>query len=99
VDERDGREVALKLLSAGSDSEVASRRFRREFRAAARLRHPHVAAVYDLHAEPPLYYTMELVRGLRLDRLLRGDREALAAPGRCEHVKTVLAQILVALDA
>src|SRR5262245_27990681 len=99
TDDRTGRVVAIKLLAPGSDSETSVRRFRREFRAAAKLRHPHVAGVFDMHAEPPLHYTMELVRGVRLDQVLGSGREALNQPGRVARVRALVGQVLVALDA
>lgn len=62
------RAVALKLLLAGpfaSDGFIT--RFLREARLAARLRHPHIVAIYDAgEAEGQPFYTMELVEGRSL---------------------------------
>lgn len=65
VDERLGREVALKMLkTAESFSPERIDRFRREAAHAARLRHPGIVTVYESgQAEGCLYYTMELVSG------------------------------------
>ena len=73
---------ALKLLNVSE--EVASRRFLREYRALARLRHPNVVRVYDIgqHDKRP-YFTMDLVKGQSFDEWLRGsaskDEEAITA--------------------
>lgn len=77
VDERLGREVAVKELRAFSDSDardLAEMRLRteREARAAARVRHPGVVAVHDVteHDGRPVI-VMELVDGPSLDDVLR----------------------------
>jgi len=98
-DLRTGREVALKRLRMSGDLEQARRRFRREFRAAARLRHTHVASVYDYHPGTPLFYTMELVRGIALDRALDPGDGARADPDRVGRLRDLVGQVLVALDA
>ncbi|HEX6811748.1 MAG TPA: protein kinase [Planctomycetota bacterium] len=61
IDHQLGRRCALKTLGAGAgtDDELR-RRFAREATAAARLRHPHIAAVYDA---TPGFITMQLVEG------------------------------------
>ncbi len=63
------RRVALKLLSAPFDEE-ARRRFLREARSAARLSHPHIAAVYEADEQR---LAMQLVDGVPLSRYPRGD--------------------------
>ena len=52
-----GREVALKVAHAGLVENPTQReRFLREGRAAAKLRHPHLVAVYDAGCEDGAYY-------------------------------------------
>ncbi len=66
------RLVAVKLLLAGRHaSETAQRRFLREARAMARLRHPHIVTVHDVGEEDGQpYFVMEYVDGLPLDEFL-----------------------------
>jgi serine/threonine protein kinase len=64
------REVALKVLSAGSFRTQKFRvRFEREVELTAQLEHPNIARVYDsgLH-RGMYYYTMELLEGEHLDK-------------------------------
>ncbi|MBL8900331.1 MAG: protein kinase [Planctomycetes bacterium] len=63
--EKLGRDVALKMLLAGTRAGAeAATRFHREAEAAARLRHPHVVPIFDIgDCEGAPYFTMELVEG------------------------------------
>ncbi|HVC13880.1 MAG TPA: protein kinase [Acidimicrobiales bacterium] len=72
-DELLGRRVALKLLHPNlAADEGFRRRFRAEAKAAARLSHPGVVAVYDYGEDPDApYLAMELVDGEPLSSLLR----------------------------
>ena len=75
------RKVALKVIEgAGSptrrDSQAARERFLREARAAAALRHPNIAAVFQFGAAPDgsrCFYAMELVEGETLEARIRRD--------------------------
>jgi eukaryotic-like serine/threonine-protein kinase len=60
------REVAIKLIKPGIDSEEVLARFQREQQVLARLDHPGIARVFDvgLTSEDRPYIVMELVRGL-----------------------------------
>jgi serine/threonine protein kinase len=69
-DERLGREVAVKVISAPTPDPEAHRRlrarFQREARAAAGLHHPNVVQVYDSGTDETLgldFFVMELLRG------------------------------------
>lgn len=71
------RPVAVKVIVAGpSDPQTRASlrtRFAREARAAARLHHPNVVAVYDFGTDPALdldYLVMELLRGEDLASVL-----------------------------
>jgi serine/threonine protein kinase/tetratricopeptide (TPR) repeat protein len=65
--------VALKVISARYlDSEGAQRRFVREARSAARIRHPNVASVFHLGTKGREYfYAMEFVEGQTLDYFIK----------------------------
>lgn len=70
------RVVALKVLSRPSGlSDETRQRFLREARAAARLVHPHIAAVYDAAPEA---IAMQRVRGVTLAEADIDDPRALA---------------------
>src|SRR5262249_15232948 len=73
------RKVDLKVIdtptvSTRRDLQNARERFLREARAAAALRHPNVAAVYQFGAAPDgsrCFYSMELVEGETLETRVR----------------------------
>jgi uncharacterized membrane protein YkvA (DUF1232 family)/tRNA A-37 threonylcarbamoyl transferase component Bud32 len=73
------RRVALKVIEvpeAARSSQAVRERFLREARAAAALRHPNVAAVFQFGASPAgthCYYAMELVEGETLGARVRRD--------------------------
>src|SRR6266480_821363 len=73
------RRVALKVINvpaAARGSQAVRERFLREARAAAALRHPNVAAVFQFGASPDgtrCYYAMELVEGETLGARVRRD--------------------------
>lgn len=68
-----GREVAIKLLSAGPwASADAVEVFEREARNAAMLDHPNIITMFDIGClEDIHYYSMRLIRGVNLAVLLR----------------------------
>lgn len=65
--------VCLKVIaSAHLHSDIARQRFIREARSAARLRNPHVAAVYHLGTTGgTYYYAMEFIDGETVDALIK----------------------------
>jgi len=73
------RKVALKVIDvpvAAHDPQTVRERFLREARAAAALRHPNVAAVYQFAASSNgsrCFYAMELVEGETLETRVRKD--------------------------
>src|SRR6266566_6121659 len=73
------RKVALKVIdvpAAARGSHTMRERFLREARAAAALRHPNVAAIYQFGASPNgrrCFYAMELVEGETLETRVRRD--------------------------
>ena len=85
-----GRRVALKVLANSllSDHKHLAR-FRREARAAARLRHPNIVPVFGVgQAESQHYYVMDYIRGLSLREWLQsltGERGRVL-PTRAESI-------------
>jgi serine/threonine protein kinase len=71
------RSVALKVIDApgqASGSSAVQDRFLREARAAAALRHPNVAGVFQFGTlSDRCYYAMELVEGETLEARVRRD--------------------------
>jgi serine/threonine protein kinase len=67
--------VALKVIAANALSgEVARQRFLREARAAAALRHPNVAAVFNLGQDGENYfYVMEFIEGQNLETYIKSN--------------------------
>src|SRR5262245_51024955 len=76
IDKALDRSVALKIINADgrSHSAEARERFMREARAAAALRHPNVATVYQFGVREEsgqFFYAMELVEGETLEERVR----------------------------
>jgi serine/threonine protein kinase/tetratricopeptide (TPR) repeat protein len=94
------RKVALKVIdvpAAVRGSQAVRERFLREARAAAALRHPNVAAVFQFGASPDgrrCYYAMELVEGETLEDRVRRD-----GPLKAKLVLEIAIQISRALMA
>jgi serine/threonine protein kinase/TolA-binding protein len=90
-----GRQVALKVLPAGSrNDDQAIERFKREARTASSLNHPNICTIYgfDEH-EGRLYLAMELLDGEPLDSKLSGR------PLDLRLMLDIGAQVADALDA
>ncbi len=93
------REVALKIIQTdlGRSNTEMRERFMREARAAAALRHPNVATVYQfgIHEETgQCFYAMELVEGETLD-----ERVRRTGPLDVQSVIEIARQITAALSA
>ncbi len=96
VDERLGRQVALKVLApALSRDEAFRQRFIRESRAAATVDDPHIIPVYDAgEADGVLFIAMRYVRGGDVKSLITQE-----GPLRPERVAAIVSPIASALDA
>jgi serine/threonine protein kinase/tetratricopeptide (TPR) repeat protein len=94
------RRVALKVIevpAAAGGSEAVRERFLREARAAAALRHPNVAGVFQFGASPEVnrcYYAMELVEGETLEARVRRN-----GPLKVELALAIAIQVTRALMA
>ena len=78
-----GRTVAVKvMLESGSEADLL--RFIHEAQITARLEHPNIVPVHELAVDEhdQVFYTMKLVRGITLKRVLQlimeGDPETVA---------------------
>ncbi len=96
TDLRLDRCVAVKVMTGGLfGNEAALKRFEREARAAARLRHPNIVAIYDFGSigEDGAYQVMELVEGKTLRTELRemGAMPPALAASRFEQLLAGLA--------
>jgi eukaryotic-like serine/threonine-protein kinase len=96
------RPAAIKLIRPeriggrdGEAAEVAARRFRREAEAAANLRSPHTAELYDfgVTSDGILYFVMEFLEGMDLETLVRSKGPLPAA-----RVIHILRQICESLE-
>jgi serine/threonine-protein kinase len=97
TDTRLDRRVAVKVLHAhlAGDHETLAR-FQREARAAARLSHPNVVAVYDQGTDGDRpFLVMEFVPGATLRQVLR-DRGTLSPAEALTVMDHVLAALAVA---
>src|ERR1041385_2318008 len=84
------REVAVKILSATSQTSDGRERLVREARAAAALNHPHIVTIHDVgEAAGFPFLVMELVQGPRLSQ---------ARPTDLARVVAIAAQICDALE-
>ncbi len=93
-----GRDVALKVLRRDfARDEQVRRRFDREVRAAARLRHPGIVPILSSgETNGHLWCAMECVEGPSLDKLLHGT-----GTGRIRRARAarIIRQVALALDA
>lgn len=69
-----GRPAAVKIVKGGQREEI-QQRFEREARLLASLRHPDIAAVYEIGSveDGRPYYAMEYFEGEPLDRIVARD--------------------------
>ncbi|MBK8014051.1 MAG: protein kinase [Deltaproteobacteria bacterium] len=96
VDPRDESRVALKvLLPHAAEEQEGVLRFKREFRALARLRHPNIVRVFDAGIEEDVpFIVMEFLEGRDIRRHLRSIPEG---PAREGELRRCLRQIFGAL--
>ncbi len=87
--ERLEKDYALKvLLPSSAENPRLRHRFRHEARATARLRHPNIIAVHEVGEELGIhYFTMDLIEGLPLDKLLKTRR--LSVEETCQLLRKI----------
>lgn len=95
------RAVAIKILRSELLADATAReRFNREARAAARLKHPNIVAVYDSGHLPngSAYLVMELIEGRSLREEMRAHASRLGQM-RPERAAMILAQVCSGIEA
>jgi len=95
------RAVAIKILRAEFLSDPMIReRFNREARAAARLKHPNIVAVYDFGDLPSgsAYLVMELIEGRSLREEMR-MHAARSGQMRPDRAAAILSQVCAGVEA
>ena len=92
-DETFTKQVAIKLIKRGMDTDDILRRFRNERQVLARLEHPNIARLIDGGAsEGGLpFLVMEYVDGVPIDRYC--EQHATNISGRLELFRTVCAAV------
>ncbi len=94
VDETLDRDVAIKVLNADLGDSDILKRFRAEAVTLARLNHPGIATLYELHRDgDELLMVMEFVRGETIHAL--SERLGALAPPQAAHLAM---QVLDALS-
>lgn len=95
------RPVAIKILRPEFLADPTAReRFNREARAAARLKHPNIVAVYDSGHIPngSAYLVMELIEGRSLREEMRAHAARLGQM-RPERAAAILTQVCAGIEA
>jgi eukaryotic-like serine/threonine-protein kinase len=98
-----GRSVAIKRMRADKPSSAAVERFLREARIQARLQHPAVVPVHELHhdADGNPFFVMKQVTGVTLAEVIRrlalGDRTIVTRFSR-RRLLTALADVCLAIE-
>lgn len=82
------RDCALKIIRKDRlQTEESIERFRREARAAAKLKHPNIVAVYDANVADGVHYlAMELLQGVTLHELVKKNGQ-LSVGRACRYVQ------------
>ena len=90
-----GRDVAIKVLSPSLAAEADfRRRFEREARTVAALKHPNIVEVYDFGEAEGLYYmVMEHIAGPDLAARLAGHKRLSLA-----QAQAIAADVAIAID-
>lgn len=76
-----GKKVALKIFIPGTNAELFEKRFLREARIMAGLKHPNIVEVYDFDISQwgTPYYVMEYLDGKTLGEIIREHPDGIPA--------------------
>ncbi|MBN2069018.1 MAG: serine/threonine protein kinase [Opitutales bacterium] len=92
------RNVAIKILKKGTDSQTILRRFEVESQILVQINNPHVASLYDAGITPSgqPYFVMELVRGISITKYCAS--KSIDLKSRLELVRQVCIAVQYAHD-
>ena len=89
LDTRLGRIVALKVFKNIGEVKDCVRRFRREARANAKLRHPNIVTLHDFQEKSGVFFlVMQYIDGISLDQSLKEDKPSIEEA--CQYILTIL---------
>lgn len=92
-DNKQNRQIALKVLSRDLAHALGPQRFLREIQLTARLQHPHILPIFDSGEwEGMLFYVMPFVRGESLRDTI--DRESQLPIEECVRITCEVADAL-----
>ncbi|HYO83342.1 MAG TPA: serine/threonine-protein kinase, partial [Bryobacteraceae bacterium] len=96
ADDEFRREVAIKIVARGMDTDMLLRRFRTERQILANLEHPYIARLIDGGTTPGglPYFVMEYVAGLPLTEYC--DKHRLSVSARIELFRKVCSAVAYA---
>ena len=96
------RQIALKLIPKSYFKSEVTERFHHEAEAAAILSHPNIVPIYEIgETEEFLFFTMQLVKGDSLARVLEKVQSHFLLSRRILPIKAtirIISQLLDALD-
>lgn len=97
-----GRTIAVKVMLDPQASSEEARRFVQEAAVLGRLEHPNIVPIHDLgrDSEGALYYTMKLVKGVTLQKILddlRKEEPAALAHYTLDRLLTIFRKVCDAL--
>ena len=94
------RQIALKILPKSLLTPKTAQRFQSEAESAAILSHPNIIPVYEVgETEEFLFFTMQLVQGKSLGRMIDMARKNLLPSRRTIPIEEILRITIKVLDA
>src|SRR5207237_2834586 len=93
ADEQYKKQVVIKLIKRGMDTDSVLRRFRNERQILAEFDHPNIARLFDggTTADGLPYFVMEYIEGLPIDEYC--NKRALSIPERLQLFREVCAAV------
>jgi WD40 repeat protein len=93
-DAENGQIVALKMLNPGAEQQRQRARFVREIETLCKLNHPNIVRLYQWETQnDPLWYTMELLSGPSLQKVMLEERPVYQKVGMLRQVAAAVAYL------